>query len=432
MLLRSSDLALVALSINDQNGSQTPTEGLCYTNPGATQYFEVVIERFQATQAPRFDLFVDISYALEYRVAAGSLVEMAATSKAFAVGAICWQNNQLEPYSSQGPTIDGRIKPDIAGQSVVSSASFGAFTSCANSGLDGFNGTSAAQPHVAGAAALVKQANPSFTPVQLQAFLEGRAIDQGPGGKDNQFGAGRLALGTAPSSPASANLAVSLTDSPDPVQSGQNVTFTVSVSNAGPQTATGVAVSVTLPASLTFQSSTCSGTKTGPSCSGLSLTNGQNTSYQVVAAASGSGAVTTTAVVSSSVADPNSANNTASQQTTITTPVACSPRPPVTVSTGVVGGRLQVTLVANGNGNTLQGVRLGTDTRSPTSVLVDLPDGRTGIKTGLSVPLNPSPTSYTFWVRREFAGVPATLPLIVTDGCGTWETFVGGGTSAGF
>jgi len=381
------------------------------------------------------DLFVSDT-SLEHEVDAGSLNDVAGSPKVLTVGAICWQNNQLEPYSSQGPTIDGRIKPDIAGQSVVSSGSEGPFTSCADSGVPGhgFNGTSAAQPHVAGAAALVKQANPSFTPSQLQAFLEGRAIDQGAGGKDNLFGAGRLALGTAPSSPASANLAVSLTDSPDPVQSGQNVTFTVSVSNAGPQTATGVAVSVTLPASLTFQSSTCSGTKTGPSCSGLSLTNGQNTSYQVVATASGSGsgAVTTTAVVSSSVADPNSANNTASQQTTITTPVACSPRPPVTVSTGAVGGRLQVTLVANGNGNTLQGVRLGTDTRSPTSVLVDLPDGRTGIKTGLSVPLNPSPTSYTFWVRREFAGVPATLPLIVTDGCGTWETFVGGGTSAGF
>jgi uncharacterized repeat protein (TIGR01451 family) len=430
--LRSSDLTLVTGSASDQNGSQTPTERLCYTNPGPMQYFEVIIAKYQATQAPRFDLFVDIGYALEYRVTAGSLVEMAATSKAFAVGAICWQNNQLEWYSSQGPTIDGRIKPDIAGQSVVSSASYGPFSSCANSGLDGFNGTSAAQPHVAGAAALVKQANPSFTPAQLQSSLEGRAIDQGPGGKDNQFGAGRLALGTAPASPASANLAVSLADSPDPVSNGQTVTFTVSVSNAGPQTATGVNVVVTLPAALTFQSSTCTGTKSGASCSGLSLTSGQNTSYQVVALANSVGTVTTTATVSSSVADPNSANNSASQQTTIASPVACAPRPPVVVSTAVVGGRLQVSLEATGTNNRVQSVRFGNDSRAPINALVDLPDGRNGLSGGLTVSLSQPAPSYTFWVRRATAGEPTTVPLVVTDGCGNWDTFVGGGTSAGF
>ena len=68
----------------------------------------------------------------------------------------------------------------------------------------------------------------------------------------------------------------------------------------------------------------------------------------------------------------------------------------------------------------------------PGGVRVDLPDGRTGIKTGLTVPLNPNVASYTFWVRREVAGQPATLPLIVTDACGDWPTFVGGGASAGF
>jgi hypothetical protein len=35
----------------------------------------------------------------------------------------------------------------------------------------------------------------------------------------------------------------------------------------------------------------------------------------------------------------------------------------------------------------------------------------------------------TFYVSRLAAG-PTTLPMIVSDGCGPWETFVGGGSAA--
>jgi hypothetical protein len=44
-----------------------------------------------------------------------------------------------------------------------------------------FNGTSAATPHVAGAAALVKGRVPCLHARQVQTFLEGRAVDMGPG-----------------------------------------------------------------------------------------------------------------------------------------------------------------------------------------------------------------------------------------------------------
>src|SRR5438105_12884456 len=64
--------------------------------------------------------------------------------------------------------------------------------------ISGFPGTSPAAPAVAGAAALVKQANPSFGPGQLQSFLEGRATDRGTAGKDSSFGWGVLNLGAAP------------------------------------------------------------------------------------------------------------------------------------------------------------------------------------------------------------------------------------------
>src|SRR5207237_2882703 len=114
---------------------------------------------------------------------------------ALTVGAVCWQDNRLEPYSSLGPTIDDRTKPDLVGPDSVSSYTFGPFSSC---GASGFAGTSAASPHVAAAAALVRQANPSFGPAETQSFLMGRAVDLGPAGMDSQYGSGALNLGALP------------------------------------------------------------------------------------------------------------------------------------------------------------------------------------------------------------------------------------------
>ncbi len=113
-----------------------------------------------------------------------------------AVGALCWQNSGLEPFSSQGPTIDGRTKPDISGFDGVSGTTYGNSTGCSSS--TGFFGTSASSPNVAGAAALLKQQNPAFGPDELQSLLESKAQDLGTAGKDDLYGAGKLLLGPAP------------------------------------------------------------------------------------------------------------------------------------------------------------------------------------------------------------------------------------------
>ncbi|MBA3366121.1 MAG: S8 family serine peptidase [Actinobacteria bacterium] len=164
-----------------------------------TEDLYAVISARGAPRPLRLDLYVSEVRELEHRVAAGSLIEPASSPNAMAVGAMFWQSNVIEPFSSQGPTIDNRLKPDITGFDSVSSATDGNFSRCGGSG---FVGTSAATPHVAGAAALVKQANPTFGPAQLQAAMEAGAADVGIAGKDNEWGAGKLTLGGAPAPPS--------------------------------------------------------------------------------------------------------------------------------------------------------------------------------------------------------------------------------------
>ncbi len=193
---------LVASSTNLQSGTQAPTESACYTNPSnAIKGFDIAIRRDNATATPRFDLFTTVG-PLQYNEHSGSLLEPAASPHALSVGAACWLNGSLEPYSSQGPTIDGRTKPDLTGPDGVSTATLlapPALPFCL--GQVGFYGTSAGAPHVTGAAALLKQTHPDWNPSQLQLALESSAVDVGAPGKDNETGSGLLALGTAPPSP---------------------------------------------------------------------------------------------------------------------------------------------------------------------------------------------------------------------------------------
>ena len=187
-----------ASSTNEQSGSQPPTELICHVNTtGVAQLYSIGIRRHNAPDpSPRFDLFVYPGPNLEYQVGEGSVTEPGSSSFALAVGAVCWKTSGLEAFSSRGPTIDGRMKPDLTAPDWVSSFSYGPFSGC---GADtGFAGTSAAAPHVAAAAALVKGANPSFGPNELQAYLESHAIDLGVPGRDGTYGAGKLALGPSP------------------------------------------------------------------------------------------------------------------------------------------------------------------------------------------------------------------------------------------
>jgi len=181
---------------NQATGSNVPpVEAVEFSNcRGEDQVFWVLIDRFAGTATPRFDLFFqgDVYSPIEHPTSS-SIVEPATSSSVMAVGAHCEASGGIEPFSSRGPTIDGRVKPDISGPDGTSSSVYGAQSGCSG----GFLGTSASAPHVAGAAALLLEANAGLDVAELQELLESRAQDAGAPGVDNVFGAGRLRLGPA-------------------------------------------------------------------------------------------------------------------------------------------------------------------------------------------------------------------------------------------
>jgi serine protease AprX len=94
----------------------------------------------------------------------------------------------LAAFSSRGPTSDGRLKPDIAAPGVtVRSAQ--ANTAA---GYVTYSGTSMATPYVAGAVALALEAAPGAVPASVKAAITAAAVDVGPTGSDNDWGAGLI------------------------------------------------------------------------------------------------------------------------------------------------------------------------------------------------------------------------------------------------
>jgi len=176
-----------------------PTEEVCHTNGSAgAENVYVSIGSVPPAATGRFDLFITQG-SLGYSVASGSVGQPAESPWVLAVGAVCWNGSGLRSYSSRGPTIDGRIKPDLVGYDSVSTTTFGPSADCNG----GFMGTSAATPGVTGAAALVLQQRPDLRghPQGLMDALQARTRDLGVAGNDDLFGAGALCLSSCGAQP---------------------------------------------------------------------------------------------------------------------------------------------------------------------------------------------------------------------------------------
>jgi thermitase len=61
-------------------------------------------------------------------------------------------------------------------------------------GYRALSGTSMATPHVSGVAAIIRTRNPAFSAAQARAKLDASVDDEGPAGRDAQYGFGRVNL----------------------------------------------------------------------------------------------------------------------------------------------------------------------------------------------------------------------------------------------
>lgn len=117
----------------------------------------------------------------------------AAYSNVIGVGSV-EQSYAVSSFMSQGPEVDL-----AAPGSNIQTTAFSSDTAYVRGG-----GTSISAPEVAGAAALVWSAHPSYTAAQVRQALEATAQDVGPGGMDNWSGHGlvradrAIAYGSAP------------------------------------------------------------------------------------------------------------------------------------------------------------------------------------------------------------------------------------------
>jgi uncharacterized repeat protein (TIGR01451 family) len=130
--------------------------------------------------------------------------------------------------------------------------------------------------------------------------------------------------------PVAADLSITKSGSPNPVVSGNQLTYTITVTNHGPLAATGVTVKDPLPASARFNSAsstqgTCTRTTTTKpktkdgtvTCSLGGLANGATATVTIVVTPTTPGTLTNTASVTGDQADPTPADNSATATTTV-------------------------------------------------------------------------------------------------------------------
>lgn len=123
-----------------------------------------------------------------------TLGSISCANKTIAVGSYLSgeDNFPLSVFSSEGPTRDGRQKPEVSapGQWLLQKGIL-----AAKSGTQGslrMSGTSMAAPHIAGAVALLLQVAPTLTSDQIRSAIQQACRSTSNGGWDGRYGFGRI------------------------------------------------------------------------------------------------------------------------------------------------------------------------------------------------------------------------------------------------
>ena len=201
---------LIAGSVDPQSGAagHFPIEKIAGNVLSSGEY-GIVVEHVSGSVPDWIQLTVWDAPFIQHYTKNGSITNPAESANPglLAVGAAHWDDvRAIEPYSSRGPTPDGRVepKPDIVGAACGETA-----LRPLNEYNSGFCGTSQAAPHVAGLAALVRQRFPELGPVEVAEYLKGHAIQREAPDPNNTWGHGFAVLppidGTPPAVPTPSN-----------------------------------------------------------------------------------------------------------------------------------------------------------------------------------------------------------------------------------
>ena len=153
------------------------------------------------------------------------------------------------------------------------------------------------------------------------------------------FAAALLVAPTAPSAPNDvAHHSVTKSDEPDPVTVGAALTYTVVVTNLGPQEATNVILDDRMPAQSEFVSAAatvgkCEDKGTRVTCSLGNLAKDSSATVTIVVRPTKAGTIDNTAAVDSVETDPVPANDSATASTRVTEASTCRGIPATIVGT---------------------------------------------------------------------------------------------------
>ncbi|MBI4717702.1 MAG: S8 family serine peptidase [Planctomycetes bacterium] len=128
-----------------------------------------------------------------------SIPPPAAAKNPICIGAVNSNDDSMTPFSSWGPTDDGRLKPDVVAPGCEAADDFGVTSCSVAGGYIAFCGTSMAAPAVTGAAALLLEEHRRRSPdtgdptnAAVKAVLVHTAEDLGTPGPDFQNGFGSV------------------------------------------------------------------------------------------------------------------------------------------------------------------------------------------------------------------------------------------------